>query len=63
MNNAGNNTHKARAVDPKTFRYAATGIGQCLDESIATGKRRASNPKTPAPAQTVAKPVVIVSGR
>ncbi len=63
MNNAGNSTHKARAVDPKTFRHAATGIGQTFDESVATGARRATYPKTPAPAQEIALPVVIVPSK
>lgn len=60
MNNAGKFTHKARAVDPATFRNAATGIGQSFKESVLTGARRATNPETPAPAQTVATPVVVV---
>jgi hypothetical protein len=85
MNNAGNSTHKARAVDLKTFRNAATGIGQSFGESVATGARRAQRAAdcapasqravidpsyptpgmqspdwTPAPAQEIATPVVIV---
>lgn len=43
MNNAGDKTHKPRAVDPITFRAAATGIGQRFDESVHTGMRRAQN--------------------
>jgi len=50
MNNAGNSTHKARAVDPKTFRNAATGIGQRLADSISTGARRAQQAINDAPA-------------
>jgi len=38
-----NSTHKPRAVDPVTFRAAATGIGQCFDQSVSTGMRRAQN--------------------
>lgn len=43
MNNGGNSTHKPRAVDPVTFRAAATGIGQRFDESVRTGMSRAQN--------------------
>jgi len=78
-------THKARAIDPRSFRNLATGIGQCSRESEATGARRAqraadcapasqravmdasypmpgqpSTDWTPAPAQEIATPVVIV---
>ncbi len=41
MNNAGDKTHKARAVDPRIFRDAATGVGQELAQSVLTGQRRA----------------------
>jgi hypothetical protein len=88
MNNAGNSTHKARAIDPKQFRNLATGVGQCASESELTGARRAqraadcapaaqravldpSYPSpgemakrwTPAPAQEIATPVVIVPAK
>lgn len=50
MNNAGNSTHKTRAVDPKTFRDAATGIGQCFSASVETGAARAQQAINCAPA-------------
>lgn len=50
MNNAGSKTHKARAVDPKTFRDAATGVGQAFDASVATGAVRAQRAINCAPA-------------
>lgn len=50
MNNAGNKTHKARAVDPRIFRDTATGIGQSLGASALTGDRRAQEAINAAPA-------------
>jgi len=50
MNNANNNTHKARAVDPKIFRDAATGVGQTLAASTTTGAVRAQRAINCAPA-------------
>jgi hypothetical protein len=50
MNNAGDRTHKARAIDPAKFRNLATGVGQCADESEATGARRAQRAADCAPA-------------
>ena len=50
MNNAGNSTHKARAVDPRIFRDAATGIGQSLGSSALTGDARAQRVINAAPA-------------
>jgi len=40
MNNSGDSTHKARAVPPIDFRNQATGIGQQLSASRATGSVR-----------------------
>jgi hypothetical protein len=50
MNNAGDRTHKPRAVDPKIFRDAATGVGQELAQSVLTGQRRAQRAIDCAPA-------------
>jgi hypothetical protein len=50
MNNAGDNTHKPRAVDPRVFRAAATGVGQSLGASALTGDRRAQQAINAAPA-------------
>ena len=41
MNNSGSNTHRPRAIDPANFRAQATGIGQSLGASRATGAARA----------------------
>jgi hypothetical protein len=49
MNNAGNSTHKARAVNPKVFRAAATGIGQQFSASARTGMARAQQAINCAP--------------
>ena len=49
MNNAGDRTHKPRAVDPKTFRDAATGVGQSFDASVSTGAMRAQRAINCAP--------------
>lgn len=51
MNPSGNATHKAKAVEPSTFRAAATGIGQALDASIRTGAQRAQYSIDQAPPQ------------
>jgi len=40
MKNPSGNTHRADAVDPVDFRAQATGIGQSLEASRATGLRR-----------------------
>ena len=50
MNNAGDRTHKPRAVDPRVFRAAATGVGQSLGASALTGDRRAQQVINAAPA-------------
>lgn len=50
MNNAGDRTHKPRAVDPRIFRAAATGVGQSLGSSALTGDRRARCAINAAPA-------------
>lgn len=39
--NSGDNTHRARAMDPQAFRAQATGIGQTKAASLATGSMRA----------------------
>jgi hypothetical protein len=39
--NSGDQTHRARAVDPQQFRAQATGIGQTRAASLATGSARA----------------------
>lgn len=44
------NTHKPRAVDPAQFRAQATGIGQTLAASRATGQARAQRVASGAPA-------------
>lgn len=41
MKNDSGSTHREHAVDPRTFRAAATGIGQQLSHSIVTGGMRA----------------------
>jgi hypothetical protein len=41
MNNSGSYTHRPRAIDPARFRAQATGIGQTLSASEATGRVRA----------------------
>ncbi len=43
-------THKPRAVDPQTFRAAATGVGQAFSESVRTGTNRAQDVINSAPA-------------
>ena len=50
MNNAGDRTHKPRAVDPRIFRDAATGVGQSLGSSALTGDARAQRVINAAPA-------------
>ncbi len=44
------NTHKPRAVDPADFKAQATGIGQTLAASRATGQARAQRVASGAPA-------------
>jgi hypothetical protein len=39
--NSGDQTHRARAMDPAAFRAQATGIGQSAAASRATGAMRA----------------------
>jgi len=39
--NSGDQTHRARAMDPAAFRAQATGIGQSAAASRATGGNRA----------------------
>lgn len=43
-------THKPRAVDPADFKAQATGIGQTLAASRATGRARAQRVASGAPA-------------
>ncbi len=43
-------THKPRAVDPAQFRAQATGVGQTLAASRATGQTRAQRVASGAPA-------------
>ena len=49
MNNAGDSTHKPRAVDSRVFRAAATGVGQSLGSSALTGDARAQRVINAAP--------------
>ena len=44
------NTHKPRAVNPADFKAQATGIGQTLAASRATGQARAQRVASGAPA-------------
>lgn len=41
MNDSGSFTHRPRAIDPRVARAQATGIGQCMGESLRTGMNRA----------------------
>ena len=41
MKNTSGKTHRPRAIDPVAFRAQATGIGNSLGASRATGLRRA----------------------
>jgi len=41
MNNAGDSTHKARAMDPATFRALGTGSGQTAASALSSGAARA----------------------
>lgn len=41
MKTSGSSTHRVHAVDPRTFRAAATGVSQRLSVSIITGGMRA----------------------
>lgn len=41
MNDSGDFTHRPRAIDPRVARAQATGIGQCMSESLRTGMNRA----------------------
>ena len=43
-------THKPRAIDPMNFRAQATGIGQTMAASRATGQARAQRVASGAPA-------------
>lgn len=47
--NSGNSTHREFAVDPKTFRAKATGIGQTQAASLVTGGSRAQRVIDSAP--------------
>ncbi len=49
MNNAGNSTHKARAIEMDRFRNQATGIGQTRSASECTGAIRAQHAINDAP--------------
>lgn len=54
MNNAGNSTHKPRAIEPANFRAQATGIGQSTRASRMTGASRAARVVAEAPAGCIA---------
>lgn len=54
MKNDSGSTHREHAVDPKTFRAAATGIGQTLRSSIITGGMRAQRVVDTMPAHQYA---------
>lgn len=41
MNDSGNSTHRARAINPADFRAQATGVGMSLGASRRTGAARA----------------------
>lgn len=51
MNNSGDRTHKARAIDPANFRAQATGIGQSTRASRETGGARIERVKAATPAE------------
>ena len=54
MNNSGDRTHKARAIEPANFRAQATGIGQSTRASRTTGAARAACVVAQAPAGCIA---------
>ena len=57
MNDSGDHTHRARAIDPARFRALATGIGQSAARSEATGASRAQRVvECTPPAQRAATP-------
>ena len=41
MNNAGDSTHKPRAIDPQTFRALGNGSGQTAASALVSGRQRA----------------------
>lgn len=49
MSPSGNSTHREFAVDPKTFRAKATGIGKTQTASLYTGAARAQRVIDSAP--------------
>lgn len=54
MKPTDNSTHRPRAIDPKTFRDQATGIGQARCESAMTGAMRNARVSTGMTAQQAA---------
>lgn len=54
MKDNSGSTHREHAVDPRTFRAAATGIGQQFSHSVITGGMRAQRVVDSVPAECMA---------